>query len=857
MRKWRFFLLLLVLCAVWKPLVADDVSHSFSFSLRKSLREKAQMQKKKRKELYRWSNGRYSITSMNIDGSNQTPLTETPFLENHVHVSPDGTHILFSRFTEDLDGDGKINEDDAFSSEIGIRNIDGTEPRLLTNNDRIIDAVPVWSPDGTRILFASSRNSPPGGLDLDLFIMDLNGENIVNLTNTPDTIEADPHWVGQAIVFKKEVLYDPTYHSELWLMNDDGTNQKQLTSPAIPGMSTGPFRFGDYDPKISPDGSTVAFYRHQNDVGNLGLGDWDLYVIDMEGTNEIEISNNDVVDIMPTWSPDGSKLAFWVISEDLKDIGDIYIVDPDGSNRQKVSREPEFVFEQQPDWYPWASASDIDTLPDIIFSVEFPSGDDDIPPATPTLRQIVPGNETLTLFWYPNPEPDMLFYAVFRKEQDEADFQLLDFSFLPIYQDSDVMNDHFYIYTIAAMDTAGNSSPFSDTLGASSGIEVELQGKMIFTSSRDDPLDEIYIMNADGSNISRLTFNSYHEELPDVFVEKASMIDSGSEGGVALKRSSEAPLSSNLLVPGQNVKITFTREMVPGDVRSWEIFDLDVSNGEERQLTTNTVIDGHSSWSPDGSQLMFVSWMDGDDEIYLMDAGTGEIIDTLTQNDGIIDNDPEISSDGTKIVFKSDRDTGKEQLYIMDISGTDRTIERITFNNNSDHDPVWSPDGRCIAFERYLGPGEWFQEGFLRGPWAVYVLDVQTMTEMAITDTVDTTTVAWLPVWSPDGSKIAYIQYCGYDNMEIFVANVDGTHPVNITNHPAGDTFFDWFDFESLKGDVNDDTRIDVTDVIRCIHIILGLHQPDPDEFWRADFNSDGTINVLDVVSIVKTILGG
>ncbi|UCE19127.1 MAG: PD40 domain-containing protein [Gemmatimonadota bacterium] len=795
-------------------------------------------------DVHRFSAAWYSIASMNIDGSHRVRLSETPYQENHVHVSPDGTKILFSRFTEDLNGDGNINEDDAFSSEIGIRNIDGSEPQLLTDNDNIIDAVPVWSPEGDRILFASSRNSPPGGLDLDLFIMDVNGENIVNLTNTPDTLEADPHWVGGTIVFKKEVLSDPTMTSGVWLMNDDGTNQRQLTFPRIPGISTGPFRFGDFDPKISPDGTRVAFYRHVNDIGNYGLGDWDLYVIDIDGDDEIEISRNDVVDIMPAWSPDGTKLVFWVISEDLRDIGDIYVVNPDGSDRHKVTPEPEFSFEEQPDWYPWAGTTEIDSLPDIIFTLEVVPGEDTAPPATPKIRQFVPGEGTLTVFWYPNSDPDMFFYALFRKGQGEPDFQFLDFSFWPAYRDTGLSNGLIYEYTVTAMDTAGNFSSSSDSHGASPGIDVELTGKMVFTSNRDDPLDEFYLMNMDGSHISRLTYNTYHEELPDVFVRK--------EGG-----QSKIVSKSELLEPASEVRVTFTRELNPGDVFSWEVFDLDVASGEERRLTSNSVIDGHSSWSPDGSQMLFVSWMDGDDEIYIMEPKTGEVVDTLTRNENIIDNDPEFSPDGSKIVFKSDRDTGREQLYIMDITDGQGPVERLTYNENSDHDPVWSPDGRYVAFERYLGPGDWFQEGLLRGPWAVYVIDVETLTETAVTDTADTTTIAWLPVWSPDGSKIAYIQFCGDENMDIFVANMDGSHPVNVTNHPAMDTFFDWFHSESMKGDVNDDTRIDLLDVLLCVNIILGLHQPDSGEFWRADYNDDGEIDILDIVGIVRVILEG
>ncbi|MFQ6093386.1 MAG: dockerin type I domain-containing protein, partial [bacterium] len=59
------------------------------------------------------------------------------------------------------------------------------------------------------------------------------------------------------------------------------------------------------------------------------------------------------------------------------------------------------------------------------------------------------------------------------------------------------------------------------------------------------------------------------------------------------------------------------------------------------------------------------------------------------------------------------------------------------------------------------------------------------------------------------------------------------------------------------KGDVNGDGTVDVTDVVMCVNIILGLYEPTPDQFWRADYNEDGQVNVLDVVGIVNEVLGG
>jgi len=60
-----------------------------------------------------------------------------------------------------------------------------------------------------------------------------------------------------------------------------------------------------------------------------------------------------------------------------------------------------------------------------------------------------------------------------------------------------------------------------------------------------------------------------------------------------------------------------------------------------------------------------------------------------------------------------------------------------------------------------------------------------------------------------------------------------------------------------VKGDLDRDGAIDVTDVIRVINIILGLGpEPTAYESWAADYDNDGSINVIDVVLIVNVILG-
>ncbi|OGW39107.1 MAG: hypothetical protein A2X58_04370 [Nitrospirae bacterium GWC2_56_14] len=261
-----------------------------------------------------------------------------------MHVNPANGKLVYSEFTKDLNMDGKADESDIRSSEIGVMDANGMNRTLLTNNESI-DAAPVWSPDGGRILFVSDRDSPDV---LDMYTMDESGGNLVNLTNTPFYSEADVHWVGDKIVFTRSS--GPDFNPGVWIMDSDGANQRQLTDTSSMGISSTGYAFGDYDPKMAPNGNRIAFARHQNDTGNFGTGDFDIYVMNIDGTNLTDISKNTVADLMPTWSPDGNNLAFWVISDNLTDLGDIYVISPDGTERTKVTQEPDTLIERQPDW---------------------------------------------------------------------------------------------------------------------------------------------------------------------------------------------------------------------------------------------------------------------------------------------------------------------------------------------------------------------------------------------------------------------------------------------------------------------------------------------------------------------------
>ncbi len=111
-------------------------------------------------------------------------------------------------------------------------------------------------------------------------------------------------------------------------MNADGSNQQLVYSN--PGL------FGAWYPTFSPDGTKIAF-------GNDADGDDEIYVINVDGTNLQQLTNNRSHDYGPDWSPDGTKIAFSRIrfgtrNGQFASNGEVYVMSPDGSNQTRLTR---------------------------------------------------------------------------------------------------------------------------------------------------------------------------------------------------------------------------------------------------------------------------------------------------------------------------------------------------------------------------------------------------------------------------------------------------------------------------------------------------------------------------------------
>ncbi len=133
-----------------------------------------------------------------------------------------------------------------------------------------------------------------------------------------------------------------------------------------------------------------------------------------------------------------------------------------------------------------------------------------------------------------------------------------------------------------------------------------------------------------------------------------------------------------------------------------EIQLLTLKDNKRRALTNNKVEDHDPVWSPDGSRIAWVSGSGDQRELWIMDRdGTQESKVRLT-NDQENDVDPAFSPDGNRLVFASKRGGGDDfDLFYLDLVNFDPANPRITEATDmagDEHDPVWSPGGRYIAF---------------------------------------------------------------------------------------------------------------------------------------------------------------
>jgi Tol biopolymer transport system component len=216
--------------------------------------------------------------------------------------SPDGRFIVCV-----YEAEGR----DRYQNDIYIIDI-RTQKLIRLTNDIATKANPCFSPDGEKIAFLSNKERKDGLMDL--YIMDIKGRKRQRLTHLPT-----PFTFGGIVWITKETICGVKQYrmEDIYIMEKQTGRIRRLTNNV--NMPRNIF------PNLSPDGEKIVFNSFVD-------GNWEIYVMDINGRNLKRLIHNPADDFSPCWTPDNKEIIFW---SSRKPPG-LYIMDESGRNIRRL-----------------------------------------------------------------------------------------------------------------------------------------------------------------------------------------------------------------------------------------------------------------------------------------------------------------------------------------------------------------------------------------------------------------------------------------------------------------------------------------------------------------------------------------
>lgn len=279
-------------------------------------------------------------------------------------------------------------------------------------------------------------------------------------------------------------------------------------------------------------------------------------------------------------------------------------------------------------------------------------------------------------------------------------------------------------YQAKASDLRFMAHKTADEIMKSYGEKPIFLSKIAFVSDRDGN-DELYMMDYDGANQTRLTFNKVMDYSP-AWAADASRL---------------AYTSYQQLTAGMYILDVYEGKRTPVSIRGGNF---------------------SPNWSPDGKRLAFNSSMNGNQEIYVAEVEANPTrvgrIRRLTFNNAA-DVSPAWSPNGRNLAFTSDRG-GTAQIYIMDAEGSN--TRRISYGASHHDSPAWSPSGDRIVYVARVD-----------NQFDLYVFNIGNETIQKLTESNARNES---PAWSPDGRHIVFTSNMKGGVVQLWAIDSDGAN---------------------------------------------------------------------------------
>lgn len=383
------------------------------------------------------------------------------------------------------------------------------------------------------------------------------------------------------------------------------------------------------DPKISPDGTRIAFSWTGANSGS-NEENWDIYVKLINEENALRITTDAAGERNPVWSPDGSRIAF---IKYIEGECNIFTVSALGGPSQKLA------------------PCTLNTLSDLSWS----------------------------------PDGEWLAFSDREKPEDPHSIFLLSPETLEKRK-----------ITSPPLDFWGDLDPeFSPD-----------SKKIALTRYAGEGLQDLYVINIDGTNEERLTFDNMNMSSY-VWSKNAKLIyfSSNAGGGNKLWQITASGGKPELLVLGDNdinnpsvsrdgERLAYVRDNF--DVNIWKFSIQEDKSGfkTSEKYIASTKWDMHPSQSPDGTKVAFTSNRSGTYEIWVGD-GDGSNLLKLSSFEGSLTGTPRWSKDSKSIVFDA-RTKGQADLYTITVDGG--SAKQLTNTSDNEIGGSWSSDGKWIYY---------------------------------------------------------------------------------------------------------------------------------------------------------------